>query len=343
MAAALGVFAFGLAATTAAQAADDDGFYKGKTVSMILSAGSGGGYDTYARAFANYLGKHIPGSPHVIVQGMPGGGGIRAMNYLYEVAPKDGSTVGLVHSSVPFAQVYGIDAAKFDARNFSWIGALNNASAMCVSWAASGVKTWNDLFQENKFIVGGSGAGSQMETLPAMLNKLFGTKIKIISGYKGGNDIFLAMERGEVNGRCGALVASINSTRPDWFPEKKVAVPIMISMERSPRFPDVPAIVEFAKDEKTKKVLELVLSPQEIDKPMLAPPGVPAARMAVLRQAFEAATKDPQFLADAQKQKLDIDPVSADRVAKIVKNAYDMPSDVIAAANDAMDMKNAGE
>jgi len=334
----LGGFAAG-----AAQAADDDGFYKGKQVNLILSAGSGGGYDTYARAFANYLGKHIPGNPHVIVQGMPGGGGIRAMNYLYEVAPKDGSAIGLVHSSVPFAQIYGLDAAKFDARNFNWLGALNNAAAMCVSWAASGVKTWKDLFQDSKLIVGGTGAGSQMETLPAMLNKLFGTKIKIISGYKGGNDIFLAMERGEVNGRCGALVASINATRPDWFPQKKVEVPIMISMERSPRFPDVPAVVEFAKDDHTKKVLELVLSPQEIDKPMLAPPGVPAARMAVLRAAFTAATQDPQFLADAQKQKLDIDPVSAERVAGIVKNAYAMPAAVIAAANDAMDMKSAGE
>ncbi|HEU0071612.1 MAG TPA: tripartite tricarboxylate transporter substrate-binding protein [Alphaproteobacteria bacterium] len=325
-----------------AQAADD-GFYKGKQVNLILSAGAGGGYDTYARAFAGYFGKHIPGEPHVVVQGMPGGGGIRAMNYLYEVAPKDGTTIGLVHSSVPFAQIYGLDQAKFDARKFNWLGALNNAAAMCVAWHQSGVTAWKDLFQDNKLIVGGTGAGSQMETLPAMLNKLFGTKIKIISGYKGGNDIFLAMERGEVNGRCGALVASINSTRPDWFPQKKVTVPIMISMERSPGFPDTPAIVEFAKDDKTRKVLELTLSPQEIDKPMLAPPGLAAARVATLRDAFAAASKDAQFLADAQKMKLDIDPVPYERVTKIVENAYAMPAEVIAAANDAMDMKAGGE
>ena len=151
----------------------------------------------------------------------------------------------------------------------NWIGSITSAFGICVSWATSGITRWEDMF-EREFIVGGTGAGSQMETMPTMLNQLFGTKIKVVSGYKGGNDVYLAMERGEVHGRCGGLVSSIKSTRPDWFPQKKVAVPIQIALERDPEFPDSPALIEFAKDERTRQILELVLSPLEMDRPILA-------------------------------------------------------------------------
>ena len=228
---------------------------------------------------------HIPGKPNIVVQNMPGAGGIRAMIYLNNVAPKDGTTIGLVHSSVPFAPLYGIRGANFDPRQMNWIGSINAATGICVSWTASGITTWQDLF-EKEFIVGGTGAGSQMETMPAMINKLFGTKIKIVSGYKGGNDVYLAMERGEVHGRCGGLKSSIKSTRPDWFPQKKVAVPIQIALERDPEFADMPALIEFAKDEKTKQILQLVLSPMDMDRPILLPPGTPPDKVAALRRAF---------------------------------------------------------
>ncbi len=265
---------------------------------------------------------------------MPGAGGIKAMNYLMNVAPKDGTAIGLVHSSVSFAPLYGLEGATFDPRKMHWIGSLNTASAMCVAWHGSGIKTWEDLLQKG-FVVGTSGAGSQMETLPAMLNKLFNANIKIISGYKGGNEVFLAMERGEVHGRCGGLVNSIQSTRPEWFPEKKVHVPIQLSLERSERFPDVPTVGELAKDEKTKQVLRLIFSPQGMDRPILAPPGVPAERVAALRKAFEAATKDPRWLAEAQKQNLEIDAVSGEKVAKIIEEAYKSSPEVIKAAGEA--------
>ena len=316
-------------------------FYKGKQVSLILSAGTGGGYDTYARALAPFFSAHIPGKPGIVVQSMPGAGGIRAMNHMFTTAPQDGTAVALVHSSVPFAPVYKIEGATYDPRKFRWLGAINNASAMCVAWHGSGITSWQDLFDKG-FIVGGTGAGSQMETLPAMLNKLFGTKIKIISGYKGGNDVFLAMERGEVHGRCGGLVASISSTRPDWFPEKKVAIPIMVSLERNPRFPDVPAVTEFAADERTKRVLTLVLSPQEIDRPVLVPPGVPDDRFNALRKAFEAAVADPGFLAEAKKLRLDVDPVKGERVAAIIAGAFANPPDIVEAANEAMSVTGDG-
>jgi tripartite-type tricarboxylate transporter receptor subunit TctC len=310
-------------------------FYKGRQMIMILSADAGGGYGSYANAFAPFLAAHIPGKPRIVVQYMPGAGGLRAMNYLYSAAPKDGSVIALVHSSVPFAPLYGLAAAKFDPRKINWLGSVNATSGICVAWQTSNIKSWNDLFAK-QFVVGSSGAGSQMETIPAMLNKLFGTKIKVISGYRGGNEVYLAMERGEVQGRCGGLISSINSTRPDWFPQKKVAVPIQIALERDPQFPDSPALIEFAKDARTKQILQLVLAPMAMDRPILTPPGVPADRVAALKAAFHAAVNDPAFLADAKKQRLEVKEVSGEKVAQLLTTAFAMPPDVVKAANEAM-------
>ena len=184
-------------------------FYKGKQINFISSAPQGGGIATYAGVFAPFFSAHIPGNPRMIVQSMPGAGGLRAMQYFDNVAPKDGTTLGLVHSSVSFAPLYGIKGATFDPRKFSWIGSVNSAPALCVAWHTTNIRSWKDLF-EKPYLVGTSGAGSQMETLPAMLNKLFGTKIKVISGYKGGGDIFLAMERGELSGRCGGGLVDLD-------------------------------------------------------------------------------------------------------------------------------------
>jgi tripartite-type tricarboxylate transporter receptor subunit TctC len=310
-------------------------FYKGKQIFWILSAGEGGGYSSYARAFAPFFEKAIPGSPNIVIQNMPGAGGIRAMMHLANVAPKDGTTIGMVHSSVPFAPLYGTKGANFDPRQMNWIGSISRATAICVAWHNSGVREWKDLF-EKEYIVGGTGAGSQMETLPALLNKLYGTKIKIVSGYKGGNDVYLAMERGEVSGRCGGLISSIRSTRPDWFPQKKVFVPVAIGLERSPHLPDVPAVVEIVPDERRKQILQLVLAPQEMDRPILAPPGVPADRVEILRKAFHAAMNDKGFIAEAEKQQIEIDEVSGEKVAQIVRNAFALPANIVSAAKEAM-------
>jgi tripartite-type tricarboxylate transporter receptor subunit TctC len=323
----------GLAATSAG--ADD--FYKGRQISWILSADAGGGYASYARAFAPFLADHIPGKPTIIIQHMPGAGGIRAMNYLDAVAPKDGSVIGLVHSSVPFAPLFGIKGAKFDPRRANWIGSLDTNVAICIAWHASPIKTWQDVL-EKEFTVGGSGIGSQMETMPAMLNKLFGTRMKIISGYKGGNEIYLAMERGEVDGRCGGLVSSINSTRPDWFAQNRISVPMIVALRRSPLFPDVPAVAEFAKDERSRQILHLFVAPQSMDRPILAPPGVPAERIAVLRAAFHAAVNDPGFIAEAKKQHLEVEEVSGEHVADILNGAYALPADVVKAAVAALNV-----
>jgi tripartite-type tricarboxylate transporter receptor subunit TctC len=217
----------------------------------------------------------------------------------------------------------------------SWLGSIDATNGICVAWHTSKIKGWKDLF-DKQYVVGGSGAGSQMETLPAMLNKLFGTKIKVISGYKGGNEVYLAMERGEVDGRCGSLVSSINSTRPDWFSQKKISVPVQIALERDPQFPDSPALIEFARDQRTKQILQLILAPMAMDRPILTPPGVPAERVAALKTAFHAAMVDPAFLADAKKQRIEVKEVSGEKVAQIIGGAFAMPPDVVKAANDAM-------
>src|SRR5580692_852053 len=306
-------------------------FYHGRTISLILSAGAGGGYASYALAFAPYFSAHIPGHPQIIIQNMPGGGGIRAMLYLDAVAPKDGTTLGLVHSSVPFAPIYGIKAANYDPRAMNWIGSIDASTGICVAWHGSGIKSWQDLL-DKPFVVGGSGAGSQMETMPMMLDKLFGTKIKVISGYKGGNDIYLAMERGEIQGRCGGLISSIASTRPDWFPQKLVNVPIQIAGTRSPLFPQTPAIMELAKDDRTRRILQLVLAPLQMDRPILAPPGTPADRVAALRQAFHDTMTDPGFIAEAAKEHLEVEEVGGAQVARILDDAFAMPPDIAKAA-----------
>ena len=328
---------FGISAACADPVTD---FYKGQKLSWILSAGEGGGYASYARMFAPFYAQHIPGNPTIVIQNMPGAGGIRAMMNLASVAPRDGSVIGLVHSSVPFAPLYGIKGANFDPRQMNWIGSMAVENAMCVAWASSKVEKWSDLF-DREYIVGGTGAGSQMETLPLMLNKLFGTKIKVVSGYKGGNDVYMAMERGEVHGRCGGLVSSINSTRPEWFSQNKVTVPILIALKRKDIFPNTPAIIEFARDERTKRILELTLAPQGMDRPILAPPNVPADRLAALRKAFSDTMRDPAFIAEAARQKIEIEEVSGEEVAAIVARSYGASADIIEGARAAMNISSA--
>ncbi len=312
-------------------------FYQGRQINWILSAGEGGGYSSYARVFAPYLSAAMPGKPKIVIQNMPGAGGIRAMLYLNSTAPRDGSVIGLVHSGVPLAPVFGIKAAAYDARQFNWIGSLARSDAVCVAWHTAAIRTARDLF-DKEFVVGGTGGGSQMETYPVMLNRLLGTKIRIVSGYKGGNDVYLAMERGEVQGRCGGGLNSINATRPAWIEEKKIVIPIVFAMKRSRDMPEVQTIMELARDERTKQVIEAVLAPQEMDRPLLAPPATPADRVAALRKAFHAAISEPAFLAEMKKQRLEVEEVSGEDVARIIARVYAMPPDVLASAREAIGM-----
>jgi tripartite-type tricarboxylate transporter receptor subunit TctC len=319
----------------AAPAAAEEPFYKGKTIRIVISTGVAGGYAEYARILAPYLKEHIAGKPDFIVQSMPGAGGLLATNYLYVQAPQDGTTMGIVHSSVPFAPLWGNKGARFDPLQFNWVGSLDQVEGMCISWHQSPTKSWDDIFSKG-FTVGSSGAGSQMDTYPAILNKLFGTKIKVIQGYKDGTEVYIAMERGEVDGRCGGQLATLKSTRPTWLSERKINVPIVIAEKRSATFPDSPAVVEFVKDESTRQQLQLLLTSQKSDRPVLLPPNVPKERVKELRDAFNAATSDPVFLAEIERRSLHVDPMRGEELAAAFAAAYASPPDVIAAARETM-------
>ena len=321
--------------------ADVADFYAGKQITWILSAGAGGGYSTYAQAFAPFLTAHLPGHPNIVIQNMPGAGGVRAMQYLYANAPRDGATLGLVHSSVPFAPLFDLPGSSFDPRRMNWIGSINAAGEICVAMKSAGMRDWSDMLQK-PFIVGGTGGGSQMETLPEAIDTMFGTKIKVISGYPSGAEVYLAMERGEVQGRCGVSFSSVNATRPDWFAKKLVDVPVQIALRRSPLFPDAPALAEFAKDERTREILNLLLAYQDMDRPILAPPGVPAERVAALRRAFHDAMNDPGFIAEAKRVGVEIEEVSGERLARIVEEAYALPKDIVTETKNALTPNLAG-
>jgi len=313
-------------------------FFKGKTIRIVISTGVAGGYAEYARVLTLHMGDHIAGKPDFIVQSMPGAGGLLAMNYLYTQAPQDGTTLGIVHSSVPLAPLWGNKGARFDTLQVNWLGSLDQVDGMCIAWHEAAAKTWNDLLTKG-LTVGSSGAGSQMDTYPAILNKLFGTRIKVIQGYKDGTDVYYAMERGEVDGRCGGQLAVLKSTRPAWLTEHKINVPIIIAEQRSAEFPDTPAVMEFVKDENTRQQWQLLLVTQKSDRPVLLPPGVPAERVKELRAAFDATMADPAFRADIERRSLHIDPVRGEELAAAFAQAFASPPDVIATARETMGAK----
>jgi tripartite-type tricarboxylate transporter receptor subunit TctC len=324
-----------LTAPVAGSAQEATAFFKGKTIRMVISTGVAGGYAEYARAMAEHMGRHIAGNPGFFVQSMPGAGGLLAANYLYTQAPQDGTTIGIVHSSVPLAPLWGTKGARFDTQKFNWLGSLDRVDGMCIAWHASPIRNWADMLAK-EYTVGSSGAGSQMDTFPAILNKLFGTKIKVIAGYKDGTEVYIAMERGELDGRCGGQLTVIRSTRPHWITEKKFRVPILIAHERSKEFPDTPTIMEFVKDEATRQQLDLVMLTQSLDRPVMLPPGVPAERVKEMRAAFDATMADPAFRTEIDRRNLHVDPVSGEEMSKAFARAYALPPEIIAGAREMM-------
>jgi tripartite-type tricarboxylate transporter receptor subunit TctC len=327
--------AVALLGTVVSASAEDAPFYRGKTIRIVISTGVAGGYAEYARLLADHMGAHIAGQPGFIIQSMPGAGGLLAANYLFSQAPQDGTTFGIVHSSVPLTPLWGNKGVRFDTLKFNWLGSLDRVDGMCTAWHTSPVKTWADLLTHD-FTVGSSGAGSQMDIYPAMLNRLFGTRFKVIAGYKDGTDVYLAMERGEIEGRCGGQLTVIKSTRPQWLTQHLINVPIVLADKRSPDFPDTPNILEFVHDEATRQQLDLLMISQSLDRPVMLPPGVPAARVKELRDAFDATVADPAFLADVERKNLHVDPVRGEEMAAALGRAFALPPEVIAGARDLM-------
>jgi tripartite-type tricarboxylate transporter receptor subunit TctC len=296
-------------------------FYKGKNVDLMVGYSAGGGYDVYARMLGRYIGKHIPGNPTVVVKNMDGAGSLRLANALYNAMPKDGTVFGTVARGAAFDPLLGNKAAQFDASKFNWIGSANDEVSVCVAWHTSGITKIEDTFNK-ELVVGGTGPSADTDQFPRIVNGVLGTKMKIVTGYPGGNDVSLAMERGEVQGRCGWSWSSVISTRKDWYDSKKINVLVQLSLNKHPDLPNVPLILDLAKTPEQKQILTLVFARQALGRPFLAPPGIPQDRVDALRKAFMDTMKDPEFLAEAEKAKLEITPISGEEVQKIVVQAY---------------------
>ncbi len=312
---------------SAGHADDVADFYKGKNVEFYIGYSAGGGYDTYARLIAKHLGKHIPGNPTIVPKNMPGGGSLKLTNWLYNVAPKDGTAIGSIGRGTGFDPLLGSKGAKFDATKFLWLGSANNEVSVCVSWQTSPVKTFDDLYTK-ELVVGGTGAAADTDQFPKILNGTLGTKFKIVTGYPGGNDVNLAMERGEVMGRCGWSWSSVVATRKDWLDAKKINVLVQLSLHKHEDLPNTPVVSDLAKNDEQKKIFKLIFARQVMGRPYLAPPGIPKERAAALRKAFADTMKDKEFRADADKAQLEIQPVSGEEVEALVNEVYQAPKSV---------------
>ena len=319
---------------TSAQADAVSDFYKGKRMEMLIGYSSGGGYDTYARLIARHWPALIPGKPQMIARNVPGAGSMRLMNELYNIRPKDGTAVGTVSRGIVHEELWGTKGVKFKAAEMTWIGSANDEVSVCVTWHTAKIDTL-DKFLKSDIIVGGTGPGADTDTFPQVLNNVLGTKLKLVTGYPGGNDINLAMERGEVQGRCGWSWSSVISTRANWLKGKQIDINLQMSMAKHPDLPNVPLVLDLARDPREKKMLELIFARQAMGRPYVAPPKVPADRAAALRSTFMAVMKDPGFVKASTQAKLEITPVSGDAVQKIIADMFAAPKDVIEASRVA--------
>jgi len=311
-----------LSAASSATAQSVAEFYSGRQISLTVGSTPGGGYDTQARLVARHLGKHIPGNPTIVVQNMPAAGSLAATNHMYNIAAKDGSAIALVQRGMLLVKNWNPSAVRFDLGKFNWIGSINSEVALAASWHTAPHRTAQDLFE--KELVVGATNGIDPETTPRLLNALIGTKFKVVTGYPGVTEVILAMERGEVQGIGDWSVSSIKTARPDWIPQKKINVLMQIALQKDPEFARVPFALDFVKNEADRKVMELYLTQKTVARPVLAPPGVPADRVAALREGFAALAQDKDFLADSAKAKLDVAPVvgaEVDRVIALITSA----------------------
>jgi tripartite-type tricarboxylate transporter receptor subunit TctC len=304
-------------------------FYRGKSIALLIGYSSGGGYDTYARVLARHMSRHLPGNPTIVPQNMPGAGSLRAANFLYNVAPKDGTTIGMFSRGMAMEPLIGASATQFDARKFTWLGSGTNEVSLCLTWHASPVKTWADIFS-TPFTVGGEGSGSDPDIFSAMIRNAFGAKLKLVSGYPGSAEVALAIERGEVDGRCGWSWSSLKLLRPDWVAQKKVNLLAQLALQGTPDLPDVPLILRFASNDRQRQMLKLVLSRQSMARPFAAPPDLPADRKQALRQAFDAAMADAEFLAEAKQRGLEVNPVSGAAIDMLISELYGTPAEIVA-------------
>jgi tripartite-type tricarboxylate transporter receptor subunit TctC len=317
----------GLGAPAQAQSIAD--FYKGKTVTIVVSTSTGGGYDAMARAIARHIGKHLPGNPTFVIRNMPGAGGITAVNWLFNAAEKDGTVLGLVQNGTPLEPLFGTKEARYDATKFNWLGTPSFEVSMVLLWHTVPVNSLAEL-KSKETNMGASGANSTPAFYTRLLNATLGTKMKLINGYPGQNDAFLAMERGELDGYPSVFYSALTSTRPNWLRDKQAKAVVQYGPERLKELPDVPFATDLLTNEDDKLLMQAASAPQALGRPLVMPPAVPADRVAAMRKALGDTFTDKEFQADAEKIGLIVNaPKTGEELQEVIAKAYATPSRVV--------------
>jgi tripartite-type tricarboxylate transporter receptor subunit TctC len=328
------IFSLLLLAPAGAQSADD--FYKDKTVRMLISHPAGGGYDLYARLFARHLPRFLPGHPQVVPQNMPGAAGAVMASHIYSVAPQDGTVIGLGPGSTGTAALFGSGGARYDARQFSWIGSMTADVAVALSWHTSPVKTAKDLFT-TELVTGGAGVTDQSVMFPKALAHILGAKFRVVSGYGGTADTTLALERGETAGIGAMNFSSVQANKPQWLSEKKINVLVQYGLTRHPDLLDVPTVIDLTRSEDERELLQLIFAQSSMARAIYGPPNIPPERLKLLRAAFDRMMKDPEFLADAARSKMEINqPMPGEKMSELVNRLYAVKPELIARAREAI-------
>lgn len=301
-------------------------FYQGRQLNLIVGFNPGGAYDPYARIVARHLPKYLAGSPEISVKNMQGEGSVRAANYLYNVAPKDGSELGLIAGSAAIEPMFGARPTKFEGQRFTWLGSANDEPGVCFSWHTSPIATPRDMF--NKEMTLGASGTSNLD-FPMAMNAVLGTRFKILRGYTGSSSIMLAMERGEVHGMCGMVYSAMLTSHPDWLTQKRVRTLMQIGLERNQKMAGVPFVMDLVKSEDDRRMLRLIFGWTIMGRPFLAPPGIPEERKLALRRAFDLTMSDPDFLADAAKLRLEISPIRGATIEQFLHDVYATPRPLV--------------
>jgi tripartite-type tricarboxylate transporter receptor subunit TctC len=317
-----------------AQSVED--FYKGRQINMLIGGGAGGGYDVYFRALARHLGKHIPGQPAIIPRNQPAASGLAAAAALYTSVDKDGATIGAFPNNVPMDPLFGRAGARYDPLKLNWLGSIGKLQNVCATWHASPIKTIAQA-REREVIVAAAAAPTNTAIMPRVLNALIGTRFKPIIGYDPGSGLTMSIERGEAEGICGLSWSTMKASRPHWIRERLLNVIVQMGLDKLPDLPDVPSALDLVSDPVKKEVLTLILIRQEPGRPVAAPPGVPAERVAALRHAFDLTMKDPEFVADAEKLQLEIEPLNAAEIERLLARAYATPKPIVQQAAELLE------
>ncbi len=299
-----------------------------KPITLYVAGTAGGGIDLYARLLGRHIGRHIPGNPAVNVQDMPGAGGIRAANFLADSAPKDGTAITTFPGGPLIEPLIGARNPGYDMSRFNWIGAISRDVSLCISWGDSPFKTIEDA-RTREMVLAGTGAGSETDTYPLILNDTLGTKFRLVTGYLGTKETFMAIESGEVHGRCGLTLSSLEASKPDWLRDKKINVLLQLGFEKNPKAGAAPLVFDLLKNDEDKQLLSLFLAGTAIGRPFAAPPGTPPGKVDILRRAFDATMKDPEFLADGKVMQAEISPTSGEDTQALIARAYATPPAIV--------------